>query len=449
MKTFKHKNISVEYNASLTSFGYGNNAFIILPSGKIIEKSPLCPRCRCKNCRKNGYYEIEHRVIRELGIDAKNGQYECKNCGCHFHTNRSLIDSFIDSITDFIKSLLKGCAKCKMTYETASSLVEERIGVSYSGEYVRQLYNEACAQITEERTAEASGVYHYDEQFLLVDGVEVCRLTIKDAVTGKIICDTQTEDAKEETIKKVFRHHLNGLKVDCFILDLASRYLNILHELFPKAKIQWCIFHLYRLIWKELIDDYGRSVPLHELYNVYLLFDIFFNHDPELKKLKELMKHFESQKTKCEKVNNELEKALRKTFSKFVHEQKKERRRNKQNVPRRTLEESEKRFTLICSQNRLYTKKISKRIEYIKENWENFTLFQRDSRVPPTNNGIEQYFAATLSKTEKKDFRSRDTIARDLRIFKAEWNGVQIFNSKSLITVIKEMMFLLRAFAPR
>ena len=448
MKTIKSKKFSIEYNTRLTSFGAGKQSYVILPNGKIKEKSPKCPRCGSSDCRENGYYEITHRIIRELGITANNGQYECKQCGHPFHTDRSLIDNFINSLTDFIKSLLIGCAKLQMSYEASSRIVEEKIGISYCREYVRQLYNEVSAKVIEEWLAETSGVYHYDEQFLTVNGIKVCRLTVKDAVTNKIICDMSTSDAKEDTIKKTLSYHLSGLKVDCFIIDMAPHYPNILHELFPKAKIQWCIFHLDNLIWKELIKTYGRNIPLHELYNVYLLFDIFFDHTIELDKLKELMNQFEKQKSKDEKANKLLEKTLRKSFSEFVHSLKKKRRRDKKNISRRTLEESEKKFTIVYSQKSLYTKKLRKRIDYINKNWDKFTLFQKDSRVQPTNNGLEHYYAATLSKTDKKDFRSIYAVSRDLRLFKAEWNGQKIFNSVSLMAILKEFMPLLSAFTP-
>lgn len=448
IKTFKAKNFSVEYDTRLTSFGAGSLSYLILPNGKILEKFPRCNICGSRDCRENGYYEIVHHIFRELGMVIKNGQYECNRCGNPFHTDRSLIDSFIGSITGFIKSLLMGCAKLKMPYDAASLLVKEKLGISYCGEYVRQIYNEALAAVKEERITEASGVYNYDEQFLSVNGIEVCRLTIKDAVNGKVIADEQTADTKEETIKQTLLKYLFDLPVECFILDLAPRYPNIFHDLFPKAKIQWCIFHLHQLIWREFVYTYGKNIPLHELYNAYSLFDIFFNHTLELEKLKELMKQYEKQKTKDEKSNKLLEKGLKTAFAEFVHALKKERRRNKQNVPRRTLKVSEEKFKRVYAEKAVYPKKLTKRIEYIQENWDKFSLFQKDKRVPPTNNGLEQYFAATLSKTDKKDFRSFKTVSRDLRLFKAEWNGAEIFSSESLISILKEFMFILRAFAP-
>ena len=57
---------------------------------------------------------------------------------------------------------------------------------------------------------------------------------------------------------------------------------------------------------------------------------------------------------------------------------------------------------------------------------------------------MEQYFAATLSKTEKKDFRSKAAVTRELNACRAEWNGQKIFNSASLaeVLVLAGLLFL-------
>ena len=249
----------------------------------------------------------------------------------------------------------------------------------------------------------------------------------------------QAENAQKETLRKVLSTALEGLPVEAFIVDMNPHYPELLKELFPNVKIQWCVFHLYKRIWKELRDEFGKKVPLVQLYNAYTLFNIFFNHSVELEKLNELMKKFETLKTKNWKSNDEVEKALRKEFADFVKALKRERRRNEQKVPRRTLKESEEIFAEIFKMAGLFPKKLQKRISFISENWERFTLFQRDPRVQPTNNGLEHYFAATLAKTEKKDFRSAATVVRELNAFRAEWNGHRLFKPAATLAQLLKL----------
>ena len=97
-------------------------------------------------------------------------------------------------------------------------------------------------------------------------------------------------------------------------------YPELIHKLYPHAKIQWCIFHLHKIIWKELQDEFGKNIPLVQLNNAYMLFNIFFNHTPELEKLKEFLKKYDEQKTRDEKNNTETIKFI--TLDLFLNSQK-------------------------------------------------------------------------------------------------------------------------------
>ena len=436
----ENKKLSVEYNTRLTGFTTrSSQCYFASVSGKLRTVKVNCPTCGKVAYVNNGYHAVEDSIITQLGLNIRIAQFTCKNCGTRWSTNREVIDELISKEKDFVKSLMLGCVRAGLSLQKSSAVVAETTGKDYSSQYLNELYINMLEQVKQEKFSSASGVYHYDEQFLLVNGEEKCRLTVKDVVIGKVIADMQTENAQKETLRKALSTALEGLPVEAFIVDMKQIYPELLEELFPKVKIQWCIFHLYKLIWKELRDEFGKKVPLVQLYNAYTLFNIFFNHDAELEKLNELMKKLETLKTKDWKSNDEVEKSLRKGFAEFVKALKKERRRKGQNVLRRTLEESEKLFADIVAMAGFFPKKLQKRVRFVQENWDRFTLFQRDSRVQPTNNGLEHYFAATLSKTEKKDFRSAATVVRELNAFRAEWNGHRLFKPAATLAQLLKL----------
>ncbi len=443
----KINNVSVEYNTRLSGFINGTSHIVSI-DGKLKQKNNACPQCTGRNYVDNGFHFLESYLILCLGLKIKASQFLCNDCGCCWTSGTEFVENIIKEFNDFLKSLLLGCARAGMGFGGACSLIEEKIGKTYSPQYLEEIYSEALDNVKQEKFSSASGIYHYDEQYLLVNGEERCRLTIKDAVTEKIILDIHTPDAQKETIAKTLKKALQDLPVEVFILDMKQSYPEIIRELFPKAKIQWCIFHLYKIIWKEFKEEFGKFLPLRELYNAYLLFDIFFNHELELEKLEELLKKFERFKTGELKSDKEIEKCLLQEFRLFVKELKKERRNNNQKTERRTLEQSNDKFAKIKKQILLYPQKLQKRIKYIDDNWEKFTLFQKDSRVQPTNNGIEHYFAATLCKTNKKDFRSKNSISRELKAFQAEWNGQEILPNSNLIKIFSSIGMLFLAFPP-
>ena len=127
---------------------------------------------------------------------------------------------------ELVKSLMLGCVRSGLSLGRATSLIGGTTGVNYSPQYLHEMYTDTLSQVKNERAASASGVYYYDEQYLVCNGEKVCRLTIKDAVTGKVLTDTQTEDAKKETISRVMRDGLEGLPVDAFIVDMLPVYRN-------------------------------------------------------------------------------------------------------------------------------------------------------------------------------------------------------------------------------
>lgn len=446
MNTIANKIFSVEYNTRLTGFVGKERLYVVSTEGKLKPRSPTCQACGSKAYVENGYHAVENSVICKLRLKVKIGQFRCKKCNTFWSSNRDIIDCFIQKEKELIKSLMLGCVRNGLSLKRASSVIGERMGTTYSPQYLHELYVKAMEQVQQEHFSNASGIYYYDEQFLLVNGNEICRLVIKDVVTGNIILDEQTENAQRETIKKTVENALRGLSVDAFIVDMRRDYPDIIRELYPQAKIQWCIFHLYKLIWKEVHDEFGKNIPLVELRKIYEIFDIFFDHSPELDKLSELLEKLESRKTYDEKNNKTIEQKMRKEFGEFVRTLKKGRRRKGQLVRRRNIEESEKKFALVKMQIQLYPKRLQKRITFIDENWSKFTLFQRDSRVQPTTNGIEQYFAATLSKTEKKDFRSNAAVTRELNASQAEWNGYNLFPAVKLTEVLALAGLLFLAF---
>ena len=140
---------------------------------------------------------MEDSLVLALGLGIRIAQFCCKKCGCLWSSNRDIIDHFVQKEKELVKSLMLGCVRSGLSLGRATSLIGGTTGVNYSPQYLHEMYTDTLSQVKNERAASASGVYYYDEQYLVCNGEKVCRLTIKDAVTGKVLTDTQTEDAKK------------------------------------------------------------------------------------------------------------------------------------------------------------------------------------------------------------------------------------------------------------
>ena len=202
MKTLVPKNFCVEYNTRLSGFVDGAKKCFVSIDGKIKTGKNKCPFCGSCERVDNGYYCIEDSVITSLGLRIKIAQFRCKKCSAFWSSERDFIDDIIQKEKSFVKCLLIGAVRQGLSFESATSLVEETVGHSYSPQYLHELYTTALDNVKQEKFYGASGVYNYDEQHLKENGNAVYRLAIKDAVDGKIILEKLTSNVKKETIAK-------------------------------------------------------------------------------------------------------------------------------------------------------------------------------------------------------------------------------------------------------
>ena len=81
----------------------------------------------------------------------------------------------------------------------------------------------------------------------------------------------------------------------------------------------------------------------------------------------------------------------------------------------------------------------------LEKNWESLTAFLHVEGLPPTNNGVEQYYADTLTKTDKKRFRSLEAIRTRIAACRAQWNG-WITPSVTLLDILRQFGTLFYLF---
>src|SRR3989338_1846585 len=99
------------------------------------------------------------------------------------------METFIQKKKDFVKFMMLGCVRKGLSLESATCIIGEAAGITDSLQYLDELYIAALNEIKAEKFSNASGIYYSDEQFLKINGKEVCRLAIKDAVTRMVLLD--------------------------------------------------------------------------------------------------------------------------------------------------------------------------------------------------------------------------------------------------------------------
>jgi len=412
--------------------------FSITKSGKIHEMDSVCPCCHSASVVHNGNDKCKSKIVKELGLVIKKGKFKCKKCSKTWTTSYKDADLFVTQYKQLIATTVFHLCSLGISLENIVEHILITFSKEISHEWVRQLYINAAKEIKQKKVLKTSGIFNYDEQYLKVNGKEYFRIVVMDAVSKKVIFDKEVENKRIDTLKDELRMQMLPYNKEVFIVDLALGYPKMLKELFPKAKVQWCIFHLNKLIVEDFakskkLNRYGKKIlPLEQLYNFYKVLSLFYCHEVEVsflkRKLKQLIKGKEMLKgCSCYEENPKIisfyEMKLISEFTEFRKGLKKYRRKQKGNyLIKKNKQETLDTLKKLESENYLFPKKVQNRIKKIRRNLDKLTLFQENPLVQPTNNNIEQYYSATLQKTAKKRFRNTESLQLKLKIIREKWN---------------------------
>lgn len=435
--------------------------FSLRSCGKIYELNVICPCCGSISVTHNGNDKCKSKLVQELGLVIKKGKFKCKKCGKTWTTRYEDAELFIREFKQLIKATIFQLCSIDVSLENTSEYILNTFSKKISHEWIRQIYLETTKIIESKNILHTSGIFNYDEQHLKVNGKEFFRVVVIDAITKKVLFDERVENKKIDVLKDKLRLKMLPYKKEVFIVDLALGYPKMLKELFPDIKVQWCIFHLNQLILRDFehskkLNAYGKKIlPLQESYNQYLLFNLFMNHKAECNFLKRQVRKLTARKEQLKGcgVNQNTTTTISRYEMKLIYEfieyrkcLRKHRRKYKHNY----LLKNNKKETLMQLKKlekdiKLFPDKLQKRIKSIRKNLDKLSLFQENSLVPATNNNVEQYYSATLQKTNKKKFRNNESLDLKLKIVREKWNktlGKIKFNFFEFLQLFAKLHFL-------
>lgn len=394
-----------------------------------------------------------HIFSKSSGSSLRKGQQFCPNCNITIQVKNNWIDNMIDSFNQFLISQILSLSM-NLSEEEIMNHLEDTISIKISKSTVHNIItssNEEFENLEFEYEIK-DHFYGYDEQFLKINGKRAYRLVFFDLKENKIIYEGIHYKFSKKILKQVLIDVFGDTKPKGFVVDMRLEYPNAFKEVFGrKIKVQFCIFHLNKLILKEYKDSLkiGKDVKwtLMDYYNMYCLFNIFYVRTFELKILKRLMNHFkdfkkfltddkikfyvEKYKIKVKSIEMQkfkvieiIEKKLMKAFRKILHDKKNLRKRQGKNLKVRTIESAKQIFNEIYKQKKIHPKKIEKRIERIKINFEYFIASEGEVL---TNNKLEGLFGATLKKFRKKSRKSLISFSALLKRKRAKQEGQSYF----------------------
>ena len=435
----------------------------ISKSGIIHSKREHCEICGSP-CQYNGSSNKgRHGLSRSTKSFLQKGQQYCSTCDRTIQVENEWLDNILESINQYLTSQIISLSE-NLSEEEIVKHFERTMSIKISKSTVHNIIKNVNEELRNHKFEyEVTGdFYAYDEQYISINGKRAYRLVIYDLKNDKIIYEKIHERFSKKILMQVLREVFGGAKPKGFVVDMRLEYPSAFESVFgKKIKVQFCIFHLNKLILKEYQDclKVGKSVKwtLMHYYYLYTLFNIFYNREDELKILRSMIDNYSSFKKKLtsEKINHYIkkykinlkdesklkekveeieQKRLIKKFRKILHDKKNERKRNKQTLKVRTIESAKEIFEKIFERKSIYPEKIRKRVVKIKEKFDYFTASNGEVL---TTNKLEGFFGATLKKFRKKCSRSFLSLTSLLKRKRARQEGIEFYKRFTIFEIAK------------
>lgn len=370
---------------------------------------PICPHCGWQ-CIRNGWDPLTRKDLFTLKI----GRFRCSHCGHEIKKDLSFWNKFINSWEDTISAFFLRLSDRDVALRAISEIMDFLSPMSKDSVLRRILA--AIKRLIIPTIESKYQIVLYDEQHPKKGRQQQFRLTLICALTGKIIADELYDNKDAKTVKQFLETHLDIDKEIIIVTDDCPWYPNIFKEIWgDKVKHQLCILHLNKLI----VGDCGKVKTLQEMYDTYLLLNIFYDRSDELTFIQDLIKE---QERVIKSQEKEWLKEAKKKFNKFVRNLEKTRRRNKENLKLHTLDVAETNFEKLKQEKQLLPKPLKKRLNYIENHWTEFTLFYHIKDCPHTNNVIENYFSSSLKTHRKKQFRTDKGLNNKIKLSRYKRN---------------------------
>lgn len=361
--------------------------------------------CKCgRKMSHNGFDFVRKRGFGK----AKVGKQICI-CGKQYHENKTFWKNLLAKWQETVTSMIMILRNSDVSWATISTLMN--FIIPCSKDKARYLFNNRIELF--EYPQEKYLIINYDEQHPKRGRAQRFRLTLLNYRTGVPIADELFDNKETKTVEAFLKKHLNVNKELIIVTDCDQKYPGIFKDIWGNKVIhQQCLLHLSKLI----VRDFGKNPNLYNIYNKYLMLNIFYNRKAELKFLERLLKKLDRKTFSSKKEKQDWIKQAKQKFYDYLRQLEKSRRRQSKNLTQRKLFKAKKNFEKLYWERGIFPKKAQERLKMIKRNWELLTAFYHIKGCPATNNALENYYSTSLKTHRKKQLRTDKGLINHMKL---------------------------------
>jgi transposase-like protein len=329
--------------------------------------NPRCPECDSYKVIKQEYYP-RNLKLAEFGQQKMYvRRYLCKVCNKKFTTPIDVIVKKGHQYARIYQNQVKNIYKTGYnSFRHLKKIFLSMYGNSPSHQTIYEWIEEMKPEPTASES-KYSGYYCYDEQYLRINGNRFYRLSLIDSILNKPISEEIFNNLEFNTIKSFIIKATANKPVHAITTDHRRKYKTIMDEL--KINHQLCIFHLFRMIGKEVYKKLNSKLTSNKdkirlCVSFTRIKEIFRTYDLNIAihRLEETLK-----------ISNDLPKILHKPIQKII------------------------------------------------EDFNRLTLFMKDGFISRTTNPVENYYRNTIPDNLKRTFKTQKGTLNFLNARKEHW----------------------------
>jgi len=361
--------------------------------------------CCGQECVHDGFDFVRKKSFGK----AKVGKQICKICGKQHHEDKSFWKKLLGLWQETITSLILTLRDSHVAWE----VIQKVMGfiIPFGKTKAINLFNNTIEQF--KYPQDNFLIVNYDEQHPKSGRIQKFRLTLLNYKTRVPIAEELFDNKNDETIEFFLRKHLDTEKEIVIITDCDRRYPAIFKKIWGSKIIhQKCLLHLNKLV----VNDFGKNISLQNLHNLYLMLNIFYNRDKEIRFIERLLRKFEKKIFSNASEKKDWTKEQKSKFYDYLKTLENKRRSEHKNLTQRSLPQAEKVLAELWQQKNFFPKNSKKRLEMIRANWNYFTAFYQVESCPATNNAVENYYSTSLKTHSKKQLRTNKGIINHMKL---------------------------------
>ena len=368
--------------------------------------------------------------------------YRCSNPDCH-HVITPHWSKFIELGCNYTNAVREYALElgfiCNISYERMCEIIYWSQGVKINREtlykfrkrYFKEYTDKLRKTLEEQRknlNIESSESLCFDEQYVLVMGEWMYKLTAMDPVTGHIydFCIATKKEFNQEYVKNFLKPIVKEFNIKEIITDGAKMYPPIMEELGVKHKL--CNFHKMQNLLKKLL---GKLISYNKKINKAK--DQIEENNKSINEIKERRKGkigrpskeeqpLVDEKRKLKFENEDLRKQIRehktklKKYEQVIHD-------TSLILKSKSKETGIKRYFRLLAKVEEVPKEARGFIRNMEKDLDSLLLHTEYKSVPTTNNIIELYHLTTLNRHDKKKYKTKEGVYEETLLKTLRWES--------------------------